>query len=287
MRESAKKDVAAEVNKIMANPAQYPIISSLDDQAVLVYNNSSDNYMWYIQPVNLPSDGSGVDFNNSYRVSEALVDSMQLHHDPRLTIYTAPTKNSFNAHKADTAAPLVYRGQPVGLTVEQQAELNKNDYSVVGKAIRSDNRAFILTFAEVQMIKAEAILRGMTPGNAEEEYAKGVKASLEKWKDISPEQAQAYLSQPDIRLSSHKSTALEQIGVQCWIDSFLNGFEGYASWRRTGVPQLKPSASVLSPIPVRYVYSDTEMGNPNLVAWIQEHYGRKVVYLTDKVWFQP
>ena len=78
-----------------------------------------------------------------------------------------------------------------------------------------------------------------------------------------------------------------QIAEQYYIDSFLNGFEGWASWRRTGVPNIQPGPSVRTNIPVRYVYSDNEQNNPKLVDWVNEHMGGKMPDHNVKVWFQP
>src|SRR5690606_40225337 len=44
MRQSAKKDVSQQVAEIFNNPDRYPVFSSVDDGATLVYNNSSDYY---------------------------------------------------------------------------------------------------------------------------------------------------------------------------------------------------------------------------------------------------
>jgi hypothetical protein len=80
---------------------------------------------------------------------------------------------------------------------------------------------------------------------------------------------------------------MTQIAEQYFIDSFLNGFEGWAAWRRTRIPQIKPGPSVLSPIPVRYVYSDNEQNNPSLVDWVNENMGGKMPDHNVKLWFQP
>ncbi len=285
MRQSAKKDVSADVAAIFNNSLEYPVFTSADDQATLEYN-TVDFYKWYIQPKNLPSDGSGVIFGDNFRVSEALVNALTVTNDPRLTIYAAPTKLSYEAHQADASAPLVYRGQPAGLSAAEQNTINKDDYSVLSSTIRSENRAFVMTFAELQFLKAEAITRGMITGDAATEYAKGVRASLRKWSAISSVDIDTYISRPDVALSATQAEALKQIGTQAWIDSFLNGFEAFANWRRTGYPELKVGASVTSPIPVRYIYSDNEQNNPNLISWTNEKYGR-MVNETDMVWFQP
>lgn len=301
MRQSAKTDVKAAVTAIFNNPAEYPVFEGNSDQATLVYNNGTDLYYWFIQ--NPPADGSGVDFGGNTRVSDVMVNLLKSKNDPRLAIFAAPTKNSYTANAANPAKPLEYRGQRTGLSNEEQkvdytnTGLNKDDYSVIGKRIRKENRAFLMTYTELMLLKAEAIQRSMgVNGTAAEAYLLAVKAALEKWPAmgsanqtetpyISEEQKKAYLDQPVATLSA--TNPIQQIAEQLWIDAYLNGFEGWAGWRRLGYPQLVPGPTVLSPIPVRYVYSDNEQNNPNLILWVKDNMGGKMPTHNTKVWFQP
>ncbi|MDM8177901.1 SusD/RagB family nutrient-binding outer membrane lipoprotein [Olivibacter sp. LS-1] len=301
MRQSQKADVAAAVSAIFNNPSEYPIFEKVEDQATLVYNNNADLYRWFI--LNPPGDGSGVNFDGNDRVSETMVDMLQKVADPRMKIYVAPTKNSYNAHRSNSTVPYVYRGQRVGLSsleqnaLYQQTGLNKDDYSVLGKRIRKENRAFLFTYSELLFLKAEAIVRNMgVQGDAAAVYLEGIAASLAKWPQvgqasneetpyISQAETTGFLRRTDIAL--REETALQQIAEQQWIDAFLNGYEAWASWRRTGYPQLKPGPSVLAPIPVRYVYSDNEQNNPNLIQWVNDTMGGNMPTHNTKVWFQP
>lgn len=301
MRQSAKVDVKAAVTAIFNNPAEYPVFESVSDQATLVYNNNTDLYSWFIQ--NPPSDGSGVDFNGNTRISDVMVNLLKSKNDPRLQIFAAPTKNSYNANRTNPAVPLVYRGLRAGYSdAEQNAEyartgLNKDDYSVIGKRIRKENRAFLMTYAELLLLKTETIQRGMgVSGSAAQTYMEALKASLEKWPAvasasqtetpfISEAQKNEYLAQASVGLSS--TDQIKQIAEQLWIDSYLNGFEGWAGWRRLGYPQIVPGPSVLSPIPVRYTYSDNEQNNPNLITFVQQTMGGVMPTHNTKVWFQP
>lgn len=301
MRQSAKVDVKAAIAAIFNNPTEYPVFEGNNDQATLTYNNGTDLYYWFIQ--NPPADGSGVDFSGNTRVSNVLVDLLKSKNDPRLTIFAAPTKNSYTANAADESNPLVYRGQRAGLSnAEQNADyvntgLNKDDYSVIGKRIRKESRSFLMTYTELMLLKAEAIHRNMgVNGSAGDVYMDAVKASLEKWPAIgsatqsetpfiSEEQKKAYLGQSSVGLST--TNPLKQIAEQLWIDAYLNGFEGWAGWRRLGFPELIPGPTVLSQIPVRYVYSDNEQNNPNLLLWVKENMAGKMPTHDTKVWFQP
>lgn len=133
-------------------------------------------------------------------------------------------------------------------------------------------------------------------GTANAAFESAVKASMEKWAAvgtsaqaempfISAEQLNAYFSQPSAALSA--TNPVQQIAEQLWIDAYLNGFEAWAGWKRLGFPQLRPGPSVLSAIPVRYVYSDNEQNNPKLIEWIQQNMDGKMPTHNTKVWFQP
>ncbi|SEL40152.1 SusD/RagB family nutrient-binding outer membrane lipoprotein [Parapedobacter koreensis] len=301
MRQSAKKDVSAQVAAIFNDPAQYPVFTSVADGATLMYNNSSDFYRWYIQ--NPPSDGSGVNFGDNSRISVTLIDLLQNTTDPRLRIYAAPTRNSYLANASSSSVPLEYRGQEAGLSSTEQTALytqtglNEGDFSVIGRRIRQENRAFLMTYSELLLMKAEAIQRGMgVNGAAADVYRQAVDASFGKWQQVG---SQTQIQNPYIDDNQraaywaidanqyNPARGLEQIAEQYFIDSFLNGFEGWASWRRTGVPEIHPGPSVLSAIPVRYVYSDNEQNNPSLAEWVNQHMGGDMPDHNVPVWFQP
>jgi hypothetical protein len=297
MRQSAKLNVNAAVAQIFGNPTEYPVFENVADQATLVYNNNTDLYYWFIQ--NPPADGSGVDFNGDGRVSDVLVNMLASKNDPRLQIYTSPTKNSYNANRTNSTIPLVYRGQRAGLSAAEQTAyytssgFNKDDFSVIGRRIRRENRAFVMTYAELLLLKSEAIQRGIISGNVNETYLQGVRASFDKWPAtastevhfISEAQKMQYFSRADVGLST--TEPMKQIAEQLWLDSYLNGFEGWSGWRRTGFPQIVPGPSVLARIPVRYTYSDNEQNNPMLIEWINQTMSGQMPTHNTKVWFQP
>lgn len=57
------------------------------------------------------------------------------------------------------------------------------------------------------------------------------------------------------------TTALKRIQLQRWLSSFPNGNEGWAEWRRTGVPNLQPTKFATNSgagIPRRFAYATNE-----------------------------
>ena len=72
-----------------------------------------------------------------------------------------------------------------------------------------------------------------------------------------------YAGSPDAKL--------EMIGNQLWLSKFLNWWEAWSDWRRTGYPELTPvnfSGNVTNgTIPVRLRYQNGEVAiNPNYAA---------------------
>lgn len=301
MRQSAKKDVASAIAEIFNNPTQYPVFTGIQDAPTLTYDNQNNFYAWFIQ--NPPTDGSGVDFSDNARISETMIGLLKRDNDPRLSVYAAPTRNSFERNRANTSAPLEYRGQIAGFSQAEEAaynrqnNLNTSDFSVVSRRIRQESRAFLMTYSELLLLKAEAIQKQMgVQGDLAAIYKQAVDASFAKWPQVGTssqrenpyiDQAQqnAYWSNP--ANAFNPARGMEQIAEQYFVDSFLNGFEGWATWRRVGFPNIKPGPSVLAKIPVRYVYSDNEQNNPKLLEWVNSHYSGKMPDQNVKVWFQP
>jgi hypothetical protein len=77
---------------------------------------------------------------------------------------------------------------------------------------------------------------------------------------------------------------LEMIGQQLWVNKFLNWWEAWSDWRRTGFPKLTavnyPGNVTNGTIPVRLRYpTDETTNNPNFSA------GSSANDYTTKVWW--
>jgi hypothetical protein len=109
---------------------------------------------------------------------------------------------------------------------------------------------------------AEGEKRGWNAGNAPNDveaakfYLDGIKASMEQY-GVSG--YAAYVLQPDIVYSA--TDAIKQISYQRWIALYLNGYEAWMEWRRTGYPTLNPGPAPLTSdgqIPRRQAYTTLE-----------------------------
>ena len=179
--------------------------------------------------------------DRSSRISKTFIDFLQ--GDPRLPIYAAlPDGNS------DIA---VQKGLPNGYDTTTISDAPGGDdmatYSEVNSNLLQglDAPMFFQTYAEVEFMLAESAVRwGLAGGAAavEGHYNAGVTAAmtyLELYSEdaaISSEAITDYLANNPY----DSSNALEQINTQYWAAVFLNEYEAYANWRRTGFPVLTP-----------------------------------------------
>jgi hypothetical protein len=193
-------------------------------------------------------------FNNNrtrddHRVSEMTVTTLSGLNDPRLAVY---------AQKAvDTG---LYTGVRNGLTSSVATGLGLTKTSKIGTFFSSQKSpSFLMTYAEVAFLKAEAVEKGWIAGSATTFYNDGIRASMQTV-GIADAAIDAYLAQPAVQYKNG-AAGLNQIYLQKWISLFGQGVEAWAEYRRTGVPALPLAASPVAgvtAIPRRLTFPTTE-----------------------------
>ncbi|HEX6909228.1 MAG TPA: SusD/RagB family nutrient-binding outer membrane lipoprotein [Longimicrobium sp.] len=185
-----------------------------------------------------------------FRVSKTLVDSLTQLGDPRLEVYANPTLTD------DT-----YRGLPNGLTPAQVGGTHNTSgaYSTIGDYfLQPDAPSVLMSAAEVYLLAAEAAARGWIAADPAQLYRQGITASFEQY-GLAAE-APAYLAQASVAYNG-----LQSIWLQKWIALYMAGTEAFTEVRRTGTPNLTPSANaLLATIPARLPYPTEEgLYNPD------------------------
>jgi hypothetical protein len=199
---------------------------------------------------------------DDHRLSDRLMNEMVPHNDPRVPVYAQPT----------LADPTVYAGMPNALTASQAGNYSLTS-SRPGRVFYSTNRfcfgcsgltgasfpSFVLTYAEVSFILAEAAERGWIVGSAAALYAQGINASMAQWGVTDAAAIAAYLARPAIAYQPG-TAGLRQIALQKWIALYSDGVEAWAEWRRTCVPAtvVPGPDAVINTVPRRYQYSVRE-----------------------------
>jgi len=220
---------------------------------------------------------------DDHRVSKTLLDTMNVLLDPRVMIYAQPTRWD-PATNAPWAVPANARaiGLQNGLTnATVTPYFNTTSragtifypgatvYGTFGTAAGKRTPAYVMTYAEVEFLLAEAAERGIAgQTGAAAHYDAGVTASILQWGGTAGDAA-TYLAQPGVAYVAG-ATGLQQIGLQKWIALFTQGNEAWAEWRRTGNPAtvaMGPGAypDVLT-VPRRWPYASNEQ-TVNYDAW--------------------
>jgi len=229
----------AQIATILGNSSAYPVFTSNDENAYIIYPG-----LPYRNPI----------FNTLYTrtdqgISETMVDWLTARNDPRIHVYAQPTPNS------QATPPLKYVGWQNGREVTSAPFPS---ISLLGTAVAYDETAplYIMTYDEVELIKAEHYLRVNNDGAAKAAYEDGIAASMERWGCIdgstiypswgktdittaSTGQAvnyTSYLAQPNVAWAGTKDDKFQLICEQKWAAIFGQGVEAWTEVRRTGFP---------------------------------------------------
>jgi len=179
-----------------------------------------------------------------YAVSKTMTDQLTTLGDPRI--------NTFGNNS---------KGFPYGLT--------RND----ALSWQTTNPSFAFLFAftatpqtlplslvsagQVFLARAEGARRGWTTENAATNYASGITAEMNRWGITNTAAINGYLAQATVALDGSAGD-LDKIALQRWLSHFPDGNQGWAEWRRTGIPALSPAPGQSNPVPRRIPYGPNE-----------------------------
>ncbi|MDQ3673573.1 MAG: SusD/RagB family nutrient-binding outer membrane lipoprotein [Gemmatimonadota bacterium] len=203
---------------------------------------------------------------DDHRLSDRLLGQMLPHNDPRVPVYAQPTL----ASATNPAAP-TYAGMPNALTASDAGQYSLTA-SRPGRVFYDTNRfcagctgltgrfpSFIITYAEVSFILAEAAERGWIAGSAAALYEQGIRASMAQWGVTDAAAITAYLARPGI-VYVPGTEGQRRIALQKWIGLYSDGVTAWAEWRRTCVPAtvVPGPAAIMNTVPRRYLYAIRE-----------------------------
>jgi hypothetical protein len=213
---------------------------------------------------------------NAYRVSKTFIDYLVNNNDPRLAYIATAVADPRVTTDLGNSDPAIQIGQPNGydrrggttdISKAPNWPGNVNKYSVVNRTTfsRNDAPSFLLTYAETQLLLAEAAFRGwVSDASAETHYRNGVVGAMTQLTQtgaspgISETVANAYVDAHPF----DNTNALEQINTQYWVATFSDEIETWSNWRRSGFPILTPVVyfgnATNGTIPRRFTYPTNE-----------------------------
>lgn len=268
--------------------------ASNDDNAYIVFDNAHGFSNANSRSLTTAEDYSEVKWG------KVLIDYLKATNDPRLGVITEVpmpgVANAANEGLAGDATPSLQQGMPNGYDQSGGAtDISKApgypgatgtgaDINVTGGYSRPttavylalNTPSFILSYAQTELLLAEAALRGWNVGaTASVHYANGLAAALQTYSTfssagaISATVATNYAAANPLDISS-TDNALKQINTQYWIlaGTLFDFDEAWSNWRRSGYPVLTPvnytGNFTGGTIPRRQAYPTSEAStNPN------------------------
>lgn len=218
------------IQEILSGETETTLISGPDESALFQYIEDqswwSPYYEIHINSMNPTSpDQTGT---SSPKISELMKKQLADSEDPRLEIYAQPIEfdnitytgvpNLMDAKKKEN--------QAMGMGVYTTSYIGT--YFTKNPTLHNP----LLSHSEVCFLRAEAALRGWSSESAQEWYEAGVTSAMGYF-GIADTTAEQFLA-----ADGAFDNSIEQIITQKWISLFLNGWESFAEYRRTGYPQL-------------------------------------------------
>lgn len=263
---------------VLADPAQFPLMTSNLDNMNYVYNGTQQLY-----PTNPGNKGFD---KGRYNLAQTYVKTLTDLKDPRVYVTANPAKALVKPQGALEADDFgAYAGAPSGESLDDMSTK-----ASAGLYSYSNQKRYYSTFTGpepgVQLAYweqcfsiAEAINRGWVAGDAAAYYQNGIKASMLFYGlfdgasvDITEQDANQvlktvpisvtnYLAQPAVAYAGNNATGLAQILTQKYLAFFINsGQEAYFNHNRTGIPAFHagPGTGNSGAIPKRWLYPTSE-----------------------------
>ncbi len=278
------------VTKAIANG----VMQSNEDVAKLEHTPTGGNtWNWDARELKRESLPEGNQGAGLVKMGKTFIDLLQDNNDPRIPFYTTLWQGNINSMQnqviSETTAPELQKGLPNGYdpgTITDAIPGWSNsllvDYSEPNTATVANLSApsIILSYSEIEFLLAEAALRGWAPGTPEDHYHNAIRANMESSvlypnNDIVP----LTITETEIddyiavhALTGNQEEMMEQIYTQFYLAHYmyLDFFEAWSTWRRTGVPELAPITYPLNTtggVPIRrliYSFQEQALNSENV-----------------------
>ncbi|MCY4254034.1 MAG: SusD/RagB family nutrient-binding outer membrane lipoprotein [Flavobacteriaceae bacterium] len=202
--------------------------------------------------VNRNGHGEVFTTDGNMRMSKFFIDLLKSTEDPRLPILAAREHDNSTSSDDLMGLPSATTNAVLKATFTELDAIETSGGPNVRDQFAEPNRNVITgedapmvfqTYAETEFLKAEAAVRGWYSGDAEQHYKNGVRAAMQMLSMLYPNAAAISDAEVDAYLAANPfdaSDAMNHIHTQYWIVTFLNEYEAFANWRRTGYPALQP-----------------------------------------------
>lgn len=223
----------AKLKTIIDNPVKYPVFTSNDQAAILKLSGVTP----FVSPW-----GRAIDFTTFRAAGLFFTNNLNDFNDPRRARWLTQARNKLSN------ANIGYKGIPSGYAGSD----NQFDYVPSNKNIAlvtAPMSVVLMSYAEVELIRAEVEFRNNNTVAAKAAYERGVKASVEQWGAVMPAD---YFT----NAKAAYNNTLERIMLQKYYALYFTDFQQWFEYRRTGFPVMPVADGMLNNkvMPVRYRY---------------------------------
>ncbi len=232
-------NVNEQIEEILADPNRYPLFASNEDEAIFNYTGVFPYYNPFY-------DARTLDWRDGHYYTIFFLDVLNQTEDPRRAVWARTVAEN---------GQQVYRGIESGYPVGVEYDVNANsNYSDILKTL--PQLGIMMTYAEVEFIKAELALTGFnTGGEPKAHYDSAIEASMRQWEVTTPA---GFLDHPAITYNSGAPAEqqLEQIMLQKYYAFYFVDYQSWFEKRRTGYPDLPKGTGIPAerPFPRRVPY---------------------------------
>jgi hypothetical protein len=216
---------------MIQNPILYPVFENTAESAILKVTGVTPN----VSPWGRPQD-----FSLNVKIASFFIDNLNTMSDPRRPIIASVATDMNTISIGYKGIPSAYVG------AESQFTYNASTFN--SAQITNPMNIFLLTYAEVEFIKAETAQRGFTT-EAELHYKKGVQAAMEQ---LGVAITTTYFNS---QLATYDGT-LERIMLQKYYALYFIDYQQWFEYRRTGFPILPKTTAMENNaiMPSRFFY---------------------------------
>lgn len=257
--------MAMRLSEVDATTAEAEFVKAYN-RGVITTNDESVMYPYLAETNNQNPWFAAFITRTDWAVSDVLVDWMRFPYgsvpgedmeleDPRLAVYGDPAPNYGYV-----------RGMPYGVEAAGDIPNDEISFPNFPNVRGQDAPIGVITASQMLFTLAEAAHRDWINADAQQLYEDAIAASMEQWGVYDENVFKEFVARPEVAWDD--SRAMELIHQQKWVALFLQGYEAWSEWRRTGYPNLQPPPDPLNPsgeIPRRQGYptSERDLNGPN------------------------
>jgi hypothetical protein len=263
-------NVNQQINSILANPTTNPVFAANADEAIFRYPGTFPYFNPYFNARTL-------EWRDGTYFTKFFLNHMNAVSDPRRAIWSTPvTVNGLSVYQG------IESGYPTSLEYIVGRNSSYNDILRTSPLL-----GVMMTYSEVEFIKAELALKGYATGKTPKaHYESGITASMVQWGASIPS---GFLNQAGMAYNSTGTIPqqLEQIILQKYYAYLFVDYQSWFEKRRTGYPVLPRGTGIpvenIFPSRVPYPTYLQSLNSSNLQSAITSMGGDAS---TVKVWWE-